>query len=59
MFYLCYFGYILFIIMIFIWYKHNKSMRKKFSTEFRRVGKEKSLLQNQINQKPQFQSSDN
>lgn len=39
-------GYVLSIVVMLSWHSHAKSLRKKASEEFARIGKEKSLLQN-------------
>ena len=38
-------GYILFLLSIFAWFFHVRHMRASFSREYRRIGKEKSELQ--------------
>lgn len=47
---------ILLIIVLLVWNWHAKRMRKQFSAELERVGREKSMLQNKT-QKKQFKSS--
>ncbi|WP_422452057.1 hypothetical protein [Endozoicomonas sp. ALC066] len=41
-------GYVLSFILAFGWFYHAKKMRTKFSTECRRIGKEKSDLQSSL-----------
>lgn len=41
-------GYVLSIIVMLMWHYHVKSLRKKASEEFARIGKEKSSLQNMM-----------
>ena len=38
-------GYILFVLSVFAWFFHVRHMRASFSREYRRIGKEKSELQ--------------
>jgi len=51
-------GYVLFLLCLFFWYIHVKHLRKAFSEEMRRVGREKSGLQNKHVEEP-FKSSEN
>lgn len=41
-------GWVLFSLLLFAWYIQARFMRKKFSGEFERVGREKSHLQSQM-----------
>lgn len=38
-------GYTLFVVTLIAWYFHSRYMRKTFSKEYERIGKEKSNLQ--------------
>jgi len=52
----CLIGYLLFILAIAAWYWHASIMRKNFSAEYKRIGREKSNLQNKAS-KHKFNSS--
>jgi len=50
-------AYILLGITGFSWFVHSRSMRKKFSDETKRIGREKSALQSKLDG-VKFKSSD-
>lgn len=50
-------SYAVSIILALGWFIHAKSMRRSYSEEYKRIGREKSKLQNQ-NSKKSFDSSD-
>lgn len=51
-------GYVLSVVVMISWHSHVKSLRKKASEEFARIGKEKSELQNMMSP-VRLETSDN
>ncbi len=51
-------GYVLSVVVMVSWHSHVKSLRKKASEEFARIGKEKSSLQNMMSP-VRLETSDN
>ena len=51
-------GYVLSVVVMISWHSHAKSLRKKASEEFARIGKEKSSLQNMMSP-VRLETSDN
>lgn len=50
-------AYVLLFIVVLAWYKHAKMVRKAHSEEYKRLGEEKSMLQNMLNMK-EYKSSE-